>query len=113
MRQVVPAAWKAGAFACRLVAGAAVSKMFLVNAPDPWWLQGDSGEAAAPGGWVRIFGKSLNWGGRSTVMLRAANGKDTLFPVVVTEGTAISLALPKNQAPGSYSVFVHNVVPAA
>jgi hypothetical protein len=105
---VVPAAWKAGVFACRLAAGAAVSKTFLVNAPDPWWLQGDSGDGAAPGGWVRIFGKSLNFGGRSSVMLRDTGGKSTLLPVTTKEGTSLSLVLPKTLAPGSYSVFVHN-----
>lgn len=105
---VVPAAWKAGVFACQLTSGAGVSKTVLINAPDPWWLQGDGGNFAAPGGWVRIFGKSLNFGGRSTVMLIAASGRKVLFPIAAPDGTALRLSLPKNLAPGSYTVFVHN-----
>jgi hypothetical protein len=30
-----------------------------VNLPDPWWWQGDSGNASIPGGWLRVFGRSI------------------------------------------------------
>ena len=30
-----------------------------VNAPEVWWFQGDGGDTASPGGWLRVFGRSL------------------------------------------------------
>ena len=30
-----------------------------VNAPEVWWWQGDAGNVSSPGGWVRVFGRSL------------------------------------------------------
>lgn len=62
-KAVVPADWKMGLFACRVRIGDAVSNQLLVNAPDPWWWQGDGGQTASPGGRLRVFGKSLNFGG--------------------------------------------------
>lgn len=32
---------------------------FRVNAPDLMWVQGSEGEETAPGGWIRVFGRSL------------------------------------------------------
>ncbi len=32
------------------------SAPYLLNAARPWWVQGDIGDAATPGGWLRVFG---------------------------------------------------------
>ena len=32
----------------------------VANAPDLWWTQGDGGESASPGGWLRVFGRGLS-----------------------------------------------------
>jgi hypothetical protein len=37
----------------------ALSNVLTVNRPELWWVQGDSGQAASPGGWIRIFGRGL------------------------------------------------------
>ena len=31
-----------------------------INLPDVWWWQGDAGSSSTPGGWVRIFGRSVS-----------------------------------------------------
>ena len=36
-------------------------ELFAVNEPDLVWLQASEGEAALPGGWARVFGRSLGW----------------------------------------------------
>ena len=59
LKFTLPAGWKPGVFACRVIAGGSASSPVLLNAPDPWWMQGDSGQSATSGGWLRIFGKSL------------------------------------------------------
>ena len=59
LKFVVPAEWQPGIFACRIVASGLESEAVLLNQPDPWWVQGDEGEAATPGGWLHIIGKCL------------------------------------------------------
>lgn len=39
------------------VAGANGS--IALNAPEVWWFQGDEGNASSPGGWLRVFGRSI------------------------------------------------------
>ena len=36
------------------------SAPIIVNAPDVWWWQGDSGNSSTPGGWLRVFGRSIS-----------------------------------------------------
>ena len=38
---------------------AAGSAPLIVNRPDLWWVQGDSGNRSSSGGWLRIFGRNL------------------------------------------------------
>ena len=58
LKIVVPEDWKPGVFAYRLTTpGGSVQGM--LNQPRVWWVQGDLGMAASPGGWVRMFGVNL------------------------------------------------------
>jgi len=41
------------------------SEPLLLNGPDPWWVQGDHGRYATPGGWIRVLGRSLSLKARS------------------------------------------------
>ena len=59
---VVPLDAPFGVMAVQLLApvsATVLSNVFTVNAPEVWWVQGDAGEAASPGGWVRAFGRGL------------------------------------------------------
>ena len=38
---------------------AAGSAPLIVNRPDLWWVQGDSGNRSSIGGWLRVFGRNL------------------------------------------------------
>jgi hypothetical protein len=42
-----------------LSSGRVVSNRYVLNAPEIWWVQGDLGETASPGGWLRVFGRGL------------------------------------------------------
>lgn len=107
---VVPAAWPLGAWGCRVRRGEAVSEPVLLNAPAPWWIRGDAGEATAPGGTVRVFGHSLQFAGAGTptAALRGADG--TLTSLTVTEATpyALTLLSPATVAPGAHTLWIHN-----
>ncbi|HZK79420.1 MAG TPA: hypothetical protein VFC46_00095, partial [Humisphaera sp.] len=43
LKFVVPATWKMGVFACRITADNTAAPTIFLNAPDPWWIQGDEG----------------------------------------------------------------------
>ncbi len=86
LKFILPAGEKQGIFACRVKAGDAVSPPVLLNAPDPWWVQGDEGRAATPGGWLRIFGKSLHFDKPSRVQLQSESGGTvTLEPLAAEQ----------------------------
>jgi hypothetical protein len=107
VKAVVPSTWKPGVFALRVRDGAQVSPVVLANAPDPWWLQGDEGQRATPGGWLRVLGKCLSTTD-ARIVLRDTHGADT--PLKLTSATTWSLgaALPSSLQPGDHEVFVHN-----
>jgi hypothetical protein len=113
---VLPANWTMGAFACRVVSGGAASTAVIINAPDPWWVQGDHGETASPGGWLRVFGKCLSFSKRarqtrapqSTALLRSQRGAELLLPAKAASCYALTFELPADLASGSYALMVHN-----
>jgi hypothetical protein len=115
MKFAIPATWAMGAYACRVIDGAAphasASATMLLNLPDPWWLRGDgSATAAAPGGWLRIFGKALHFDAPSHVRIEGASRKIKLVAQASkdTGGYALTVALPADLPTGLYTVAVHN-----
>ena len=48
LKFVVPKNWPMGIWACRVRSGDAVSETVVLNAPDPWWWNGDAGSTATP-----------------------------------------------------------------
>lgn len=108
LKAVVPKLWPQGVWECRVRLGNAVSAPVLLNVPAVWWWNGDGGESACPGGWVRVFGKSLNWGGKSRAMLRNGAGRFVDLPVKSATPYAMDLAVPADVARGNYELFVHN-----
>ena len=108
LKVVVPKAWPLNVWACRVREGRAVSSVGFLNEPEVWWWNGDGGEFATPGGWLRVFGKSLNFGGKSAMRLRAGDGRSV--ELVPRESSCYELAftLPSDTAPGDYALTVHN-----
>ena len=71
LKFIVPADWEQGVYALKVTGkDGKASKEWLINSPDVWWTQGDEGEAATPGGWLRAFGKALNFGGKTVLRHR-------------------------------------------
>ncbi len=105
---VLPKTLKPGMFAFRAKDGGGVSAPMVVNAPDVWWLQGDGGETASPGGWVRLFGKCLSFSGPVQVRLAMDGGKAVTLKPQQAECWSLTVALPKDLAAGEYAVQVHN-----
>ena len=108
LKFVIPATYKMGVYAGRLVIGGKWSETVLVNAPEVWWMQGDGGSFASPGGWLRVFGNSLNFGGQSEIRLEASDGSRTLLKTTHADGYALSAPLPTTLKVGRYTVYVSN-----
>lgn len=75
LKFVLPKEWPMGAYSCRVNGG----RPAPINAPEIWWVQGDRGRTATPGGWIRAFGTCL------------------------TTTNLYSLRLPVDLPPGNYS----------
>ena len=109
---VIPADWKNGVFACRVSVAGVASSTLLLNAPDPWWVQGDEGEAASQGGWLRIFGKDLstggNAGGKVRVRLEPENGAGINLQPTAADEYALRMEVPASMAAGKYQIRIHN-----
>jgi hypothetical protein len=109
---IVPAATQAGIFLCRVADGDATSPPVVLNRPDVWWLQGDAGAQATPGGWLRLFGKCLAQEaakdpGQVRVLLGGDRGRAITLPVVAADPWSLHCTVPESAAPGTYPVQVH------
>lgn len=103
-----PATLTAGLAACRLVSDAgAASDPFVLNAPEAWWLYGDQGESASPGGWLRLFGRCLDANGQARVTLISGHST-TELKLTRRDVWSLDTTLPKDLSVGTYTVFVHN-----
>ena len=124
VKVVIPKDWKIGVYAWRaesrtsgsLVNGQAArsttgnSRKAFLNRPHLWWVQGDDGTTASPGGWLRAFGKCLAFEGSTPkVILRNRQTKREL-PLISDETSpyALKASIPADLAEGHYEVLVHN-----
>lgn len=108
LKFAVPADWKPGVFACRARNQEGDSGVVLLNAPDPWWTQGDEGAGATPGGWLRVFGKALHFGRSSALRLEPRDGKPITLEAVAADCYALRFVLPADLKPGQYAIHAHN-----
>lgn len=98
----------AGLAACRVVADSGLaSDPFVLNEPAVWWTQGDQGEAAAPGGWLRLFGRCLDVAGQAQVFLTA---EDRAVELTLEKRDTWSLhaAVPNDLPAGGYNLLINN-----
>jgi hypothetical protein len=106
LKFVYPKTWGAGVIVCRVVSEGQTSLPVTINAPDVWWQQGDQGDKASPGGWVRIFGKCLSLGGTQVAL--EAGGKWLTLKPKKADMWAVAVPLPASLPAGDYPVYVHN-----
>ena len=69
---ITPADLPADVYSLRISCSGGSSTPVLVNAAQPWWCQGDLGERASPGGWLRISGLNVAWLSDEQLRSRAA-----------------------------------------
>eukprot|EP01121_Diplochlamys_sp_Union-15-3_P013403 TRINITY_DN4154_c0_g1_i1.p1 TRINITY_DN4154_c0_g1~~TRINITY_DN4154_c0_g1_i1.p1 ORF type:complete len:718 (+),score=128.94 TRINITY_DN4154_c0_g1_i1:51-2204(+) len=94
-----------------------------INQPDIWWFQSDGGNTASPGGWTRIFGKSLAFNKNRCVLASSTEKSNTQLKIVNQKTTQLTI-LNAVQAScysltfvipdiveGVYDVYVNNGLP--
>ena len=108
LKAVIPDSRPLNVWACRVREGECLSNSEWLNEPAVWWWNGDGGEFGTPGGWLRVFGKALHFGGQSRALLKNGMGSSLALTPRKSGGYALAFALPPDIAPGDYELFVHN-----
>lgn len=108
LKFVVPKNWPMGIWACRVRSGDAVSETVVLNAPDPWWWNGDAGSTATPGGWLRVFGKSLRLGDSIRAELRGPDGWKLALKPFYANAYVVQFPLPAVLRTTDYELFIQN-----
>lgn len=97
-----------GLYIGRVISGVrGPSAPFVLNEPAPWWVQGDRGRAASPGGWLRLFGRCLSFHAKAQMALKQGDNYIEL-PLQQQDQWSVTAPLPEGLTPGIYEVFVHN-----
>lgn len=108
LKFVVPATIEDGVFRFALIDKDGSQTTRLLNAPTVYWVQGDSGTEATPGGWLRVLGRNIFRSEAATATLKGEDGAVvTLRP---RRGNLWDAAfdLPQDLAPGTYRVAISN-----
>jgi hypothetical protein len=96
-----------GIVKCKIVSDGQSSREFALNQPDTWWLQGDWGKEASPGGWLRVFGRCLSFDNKAAMTLKG-NGKNIDLKLAGQDCWSLNAALPFDLAAGEYEVLLRN-----
>lgn len=108
LKFVVPSSWKMGVFAYRITTTLGAGPLRLLNCPNVWWFQGDEGESATPGGWLRVLGQSLSSAGRPSVILRSEKLPPVILTPTIADDFSIRVNLPADLKPDTYTVQIQN-----
>ena len=109
LKFTIPAGEQPGLYAFRVVVDGVPSRPVLLNAPQCWWLQGDAGATATPGGWLRLFGKCLgSEPAQVRLELRNEQGATKVLALESADGWSLRARIPADLPPGTFQVRLHN-----
>ncbi len=115
LRFVVPAKMRPGQYLFRITTTAG-SVLHLLNAPQVWWIQGNLGTEASPGGWVRLFGKNLACPSTNEATIALAvqlQGPQTVELTAKTDGFSLQAELPVDLPASEYTLALPGAVQPA
>ncbi len=104
---VYPKTWPLAAFDARVVAQNGAAEL-RVNAPEVWWVQGDAGMRATPGGWLRVFGRCIGYDGKASLTLRDRAGKTITLAAGESDLHALRVNLPRDFPAGAFEITLRN-----
>ncbi len=109
---VIPTSFDVGVFALSLGSDAGPGPTKLVDAPDPWFVIGDLGDAASPGGTLTVSGTCLELDATAPRAALVDKGKVvanlTFKDALAGGGYATDWTVPKSVPPGEYELWLHN-----
>lgn len=80
----------------------------LLNTPTVYWVQGDQGASAEPGGWFRIFGRNIARKASARAILTAADGKTLALQPSAYSLWDAKFLVPPTIPPGDYKLALSN-----
>lgn len=106
---VIPQRWRNGIFEVE-VQGAGKSATVLLNSPVIYWMQGNMGMQASPGGWLRVFGRNIQARSKSASvsLINSAGGRRYLLKAKAGSLWDARFIVPSDMIEGTYNVRVHN-----
>ncbi len=107
LKFLVPTQFKSGVYEVSITNGNKTA-VGLLNAPTVYWAQGDQGISAAPGGWIRIFGRCIGQKPASAILqMTSATTSLRLTAEASTEWES-RFAVPTDLKPGVYDLHLYN-----
>lgn len=108
---VVPTSFALAPFEVRI--GTNASPIWI-NAPDPWFIFGDKGDTATPGGWARIVGNSVGLAGARNTVLKLSSHSGPPLKIMASSRSGNGQTtrwhayfdLPPNMLPGTYNASI-------
>lgn len=113
----LPKAWEPGLYKYQIQDTSGTSKPSYINLPDTFFIIGDRGETATPGGWIQAHGTALRLNKTPATaapasLLLAKNGAPVavLTPENDRRNNAYRqrFKVPAGLAEGTYDVYLHN-----
>jgi hypothetical protein len=104
----LPAVLTSGVLAVTLHSKNTVDITLTLNAPDIYWMQGDQGKAASPGGWLRISGRNIARTQGAIARLTSADNRSVDLKVDTPDLWSAGFTLPSSMIDGIYSVTLSN-----
>lgn len=106
---IIPAEFKEGVYAVRIAQGGD-AVIGLLNAPTFYWAQGDHGVRAAPGGWIRVFGRCIGLAPASAALLLTSVSDKTSrrLGAVSSSPWEARFEVPADMKPGAYDLHLHS-----
>jgi hypothetical protein len=109
---VIPENTPEGVYACAIRANGQTGPVSLVNAPDVWFIQGDCGDTASPGGWIGVFGTCISIPSGQAARLALVAGGKVARTVIARPagGTRYGqyFDVPAEMPTGIYTLYAHN-----
>jgi len=89
------------------------SKDTLLNVPSIFFIQGDLGDTATPGGWLEVHGSTVGLPGGTAKLALVKNGVVVSYLTTNSTDKANDIyrqrfAVPSNVPAGTYTVYAHN-----
>lgn len=111
LKFVLPGKMRDGAYVAWVDSGDESSEPVYLNLPSVYWMQGDTGLAAAsPGGWLRVFGRCISFPGKDSriVLYREDTGEELRPKVMGSDLWSLKAILPADVRCGQWTVYLHN-----